>query len=54
MGTAAWAVSSRRFIQAKDVMLLVYGVLMVVVWLTRDRLLLDANSWLRQRYAPVS
>ncbi len=54
MGTAAWAVSSRRFIQAKHVMFLVYGVLMVVVWLTRDRLLLDPSSWLRQRYAPVS
>ncbi|MBZ5562357.1 MAG: DUF2306 domain-containing protein [Acidobacteriia bacterium] len=54
MATAAWAVSCRRFIQAKHVMFLVYCLLMVVVWFTRDRLLLDPHSFLRQRYAPVS
>jgi hypothetical protein len=30
----------------------VFGVLLVVVWISRDRLLLDPNSFLRQRYAP--
>ena len=35
-------------------MFAVYAALIVVVWFTRDRLLLDPNSWLRQRYAPVS
>jgi uncharacterized membrane protein len=41
-------------IQAKHLMFVVYGLLIIVVYLTRDRLLLDANSWLRQRYAPIS
>jgi uncharacterized membrane protein len=40
-------------IQAKYILFAVYGALVIVVWITRDRLLLDANSWLRQRYAPI-
>ena len=35
-------------------MFIVYGLLIILVYLTRDRLLLDSNSWLRQRYAPLS
>jgi len=27
--------------------------LLVIVWITRDRMLLDSNSFLRQRYAPL-
>lgn len=40
--------------QAKYVVLAVFVVLMVVVWTTRDRMLLDSSSFLRQRYAPIS
>ena len=31
----------------------VLAVLMVIVWNTRDRMLLDPNSFLRRRYAPL-
>ena len=27
--------------------------MLVIVWITRDRMLLDSNSFLRQRYAPL-
>ncbi len=40
-------------IQAKYILFFIYGVLLVIVWITRDHLLLDANSFLRQRYAPI-
>ena len=39
---------------AKHVMFAMLGLLMIVVYVSRDRLLLDPNSWLRHRYAPVS
>jgi len=32
----------------------VYGVLLVIVWITRDRFLIDPNSFLRRRFAPIS
>jgi uncharacterized membrane protein len=54
MATGAVPVSRRHYVQAKHVMFAVYGLLMIVVWVSRDRLLLDPSSWLRQRYAPVS
>jgi len=46
--------SARRLFQAKYVMFAVYGLLMIIVWVTRDHLLLVPNSPLRQRYAPVA
>ena len=52
--TAAASASRRRLFQAKYVMFAVYGLLMIVVWVTRDHLLLVPNSPLRQRYAPVA
>src|SRR5947209_15199099 len=39
---------------AKYAMFVVYGLLILVVYFTRDRLLFDPKSWLRQRYAPVA
>lgn len=52
--TAAASASRRQLFQAKYVMFAVYGLLMIVVWVTRDHLLLVPNSPLRQRYAPVA
>jgi uncharacterized membrane protein len=37
----------------KYILFTVFGALLVVVWISRDRLLLDPNSFLRQRYAPI-
>ena len=51
--TSASHASRRRLFQAKYVMFAVYGLLMIVVWVTRDHLLLVPDSPLRQRYAPV-
>ncbi len=51
--TASAPASRTRLIQAKHVMFLLFGVLMVVVWLTRDRFLLDRSSPLFQRYAAI-
>jgi len=51
---AATPAVRKSVIQAKHLMFVVYGLLIIVVYLTRDRLLLDSNSWLRQRYAPLS
>ena len=48
--SASW----RRYFQAKYALFVVYGLLMIVVWMTRDHLLLVPNSPLRQRYAPVA
>lgn len=48
------AASRRRYFQAKYALFVVYGLLMIVVWMTRDHLLLVPNSPLRQRYAPVA
>ncbi len=52
--TAVARASARRLFQAKYVMFAVYGLLMIVVWVTRDHLLLVPDSPLRQRYAPVA
>jgi uncharacterized membrane protein len=40
-------------IQAKHVVLVVFGLMALYVLVTRDRTLLDANSFLRRRYAPI-
>lgn len=52
---SATAVSVRRGSRfgSKHWLFLVFGALIVVVWFTRDHLLLDPHSWLRQRYAPI-
>ncbi|HKS66301.1 MAG TPA: DUF2306 domain-containing protein [Candidatus Acidoferrales bacterium] len=42
-----------RAIQPRHVILGSLGLMMIVVWLTRDHLLLDAGSPLRERYAPI-
>lgn len=54
MATAVQSAVRGRSVHAKHVMFAVFGLMMIVVYVSRDRLLLDANSWLRQRYAPVS
>ena len=54
MATAGVPVVKKSAIQAKHAMFVVYGLLMILVFVSRDRLLLDPASWLRQRYAPVS
>lgn len=38
---------------AKYIFFAGYAALLVVVWVTRDRFLLDPHSFLRQRYAPI-
>lgn len=54
MAAPATPVRRGRSIQAKHMMLLVFAVMMVIVWITRDHLLLVPNSILRQRYSPVA
>lgn len=44
----------RRSIQPRHVVLGLLAAMMIVVWFTRDHLLLVPNSPLRQRYAPIS
>jgi len=54
MGAASSGFSRGSSLRAKHILFAIYGVLMVIVWLTRDHLLLVPNSPLRQRYAPIS
>jgi uncharacterized membrane protein len=42
-----------KSVQAKHVVLVVFGLMLLYVLLTRDRTLLDPNSFLRQRYAAI-
>ena len=42
-----------KSLQAKHVVLVVFGLMLLYVLLTRERTLLDPNSFLRQRYAEV-
>jgi uncharacterized membrane protein len=49
---AAQQISMRSF-QWKHLMFVVLGLLMILVWFTRDKMLLDPGSFLRQRYAPI-
>ncbi|HEV8383520.1 MAG TPA: DUF2306 domain-containing protein [Candidatus Acidoferrales bacterium] len=51
--TAPAAVTRKRSFQAKHAMWFVFGLMTLFVLLTRDRMLLDANSPLRQRYAAI-
>jgi uncharacterized membrane protein len=52
--TSAARLSMRRLFQAKYVMFAVYGIMMIIVWITRDHLLLVPGSPLRQHFAPVA
>ncbi|HET6199820.1 MAG TPA: DUF2306 domain-containing protein [Candidatus Acidoferrales bacterium] len=54
MATPATTGPRSRAIQAKYVVLLVFVAMMVIVWITRDRLLLQPDSFLRQRYSPIA
>lgn len=42
-----------KSMQAKHVVLVVFGLMLLFVLLTRERTLLDPNSFLRQRYAAI-
>jgi uncharacterized membrane protein len=54
MATAApGSVTRGSSIQAKHFVWAVFGLMTLFVLLTRDRTLLDAHSFLRQRYAPI-
>ena len=54
MATAApGSVTRGSSIQAKHFVWVVFGLMTLFVLLTRDRTLLDAHSFLRQRYAPI-
>ncbi len=54
MGIAGIASNGSRPLRAKHILFAIYGLLMVVVWVTRDHLLMVPNSPLRQRYGPIS
>jgi uncharacterized membrane protein len=53
MATDMSSTGRMRLMQPKYMLFAVYAVLMVVVWMTRDRFLLDSNSFLYQRYAAI-
>ena len=53
MASGSTAVSRIPSIHAKHVLLGLFGVMLAVTFLTRDRFLFDANSPLRQRYAAI-
>lgn len=54
MATAAPGSATRgSSIQAKTVVGIVFALMTLLVLLTRERMLLDAHSFLRQRYAPI-
>src|SRR5579859_1041669 len=54
MATPAATGQRSRSIQVKHVMLIAFLVMVVIVWITRDRFLLQPNSFLRQRYSPIA
>ncbi|MBZ5528871.1 MAG: DUF2306 domain-containing protein [Acidobacteriia bacterium] len=54
MATAAPNSMTRStFLQAKHVFWTLFALMTLLVLLTRERMLLDAHSFLRQRYAPI-
>ncbi len=53
MGTNTSLGGRVRPVHAKYMLFAVYSALLAVVWLTRERSLLDPNSFLRQRYAAI-
>ncbi|HKV28756.1 MAG TPA: DUF2306 domain-containing protein [Candidatus Acidoferrales bacterium] len=54
MATPATTGQRARSFQAKYVMFLAFAVMIVIVWITRDRFLLQSDSFLRQRYSPIA
>ncbi|MGH9731147.1 MAG: DUF2306 domain-containing protein [Candidatus Acidiferrales bacterium] len=54
MATPATTGQRSRSIQAKYVIFLAFVAMIVIVWVTRDRFLLQPNSFLRQRYSPIA
>lgn len=54
MAAPAAMARKSRSIQAKYVVLFVFAIMIGIVWITRDRFLLDPNSFLRQRYSPIA
>ena len=54
MATPAVTGQRGRSIQVKYVMLIAFLVMVIIVWITRDRFLLQPNSFLRQRYSPIA
>lgn len=50
---ASTAVRAPKRVQPRHVILGALGLMMMVVWFTRDHMLLNAGSPLRQRYAPI-
>lgn len=54
MATPAATGQRGRSIQVKYVMLIAFLVMMIIVWITRDRFLLQPSSFLRQRYSPIA
>jgi len=53
MATRSLPATRLPFSVSKYALFAGFAVLMVTVWITRDRFLLDPNSFLRQRYAPI-
>ena len=53
MATRSLPASRVSSVLPKYILFAVFGALVVVVWITRDRTLLDPSSFLRQRYAPI-
>jgi len=54
MATQSAQESSHPFVQSKHLVFLFLGLLLIVVWVTRDNMLLQPGSVLRQRYAPIA
>ncbi|HEV2615348.1 MAG TPA: DUF2306 domain-containing protein [Candidatus Acidoferrales bacterium] len=54
MATPATTRQRGRSIQAKYIIFIAFAAMMVVVWITRDRFLLQPDSFLRQRYSPIA
>lgn len=53
MATAPATAARSSSLKTKHVMLVIFGLMTLFVFSTRDAQLLDANSPLRQRYAPI-
>ncbi len=54
MGSPAATGQRSRSIQLKYVIFLLFAAMIAIVWITRDRFLLQPGSFLRQRYSPVA
>jgi len=54
MGSPATTGQRPRAIQLKYVIFVLFTAMIVLVWITRDRFLLQPGSFLRQRYSPIA